>query len=594
MTASPTDRLFDPIAMEVFSNRLLSITEDMGNSLVRSSFSTNIKERRDCSVGLFDARGRLVAQAAHIPLHLGSLLGGVLAVLARYPVERMRDGDAFICNDPYLAGGTHMPDVSVVTPVFWDGQVRFFTANIGHHSDFGGAVPGSIAGSARSVFEEGLRLPVIRIRRAGEIDDDLLNLIVQNTREPEERELDLRVQVATNDRGADEVRGLLKQMGLGVVETAIEDILAYTARRLRRRIAELKEGSYTFTTFLDDDGFGGGDPVPLKATVRIEGGHLALDFTGTGAQARGALNVPPSALHATVHYCIKALLDPQLMPNSGMLDVVSIHVPEGTILSPRHAAAVGARSITCQKVAGAIFGAFRGVLPEAKVMASAVDVIPAMVFSGALTRRNGTYVYLETIGGGCGARRDEDGMDAIHMHMTNTSNLPAEALENEYPLLVDEYAMVEDSGGVGAARGGMGIARQIRALRDGTVFSVRSDSHNRGTAGVNGGGDGRHGRLVRNPGRPDEQELGSKVSHLILAAGEAIRIETPGGGGFGPPAARPLEKLAIDLRDSILSYDAAVAGYGRERVELAVQTLASPFGGGHRTEGKIDGEGRTL
>lgn len=569
MSGLATERLFDPIAMEVFSNRLLSITEDMGNSLVRSSFSTNIKERRDCSVGLFDARGRLVAQAAHIPLHLGSLLGGVLAVLDRCPVERMRQGDAFICNDPYLAGGTHMPDVSVVTPVFRDGAVRFFTANIGHHSDFGGAVPGSIAGNARSVFEEGLRLPVIRIRRAGEIDADLLNLIVQNTREPEERALDLRVQVATNDRGADAVHGLVEQMGLAAVETAVEDILAYTARRLRRRIAQLKEGNYSFTTWLDDDGGGGGEPVPLKATVRIANGNLTLDFTGTGKQARGALNVPPSALHATVHYCVKALLDPELMPNSGMLDAVSIEAPEGTILSPRHPAAVGARSITCQKVAGAIFGAFRGVLPADQVMASAVDVIPAIVFSGALTRRQGTYVYLETIGGGCGARLGEDGMDAIHMHMTNTSNLPAEALENEYPLLVDEYAMVADSGGVGAARGGMGIARQIRALRDGTVFSVRTDSHHRGAAGAEGGGDGSPGRLVRNPGSPEEQQLGSKVSHLTLAAGEAVRIETPGGGGYGPPAARPLEKLAADLRDGVLSDDAAVAGYGRDRVEAA-------------------------
>src|SRR5215218_7835130 len=208
---------FDPVAMEVFSNRLLSITEDMGNNLVRSSFSTNIKERRDCSVGLFDGRGRLIAQGTQIPLHLGSLNGGVDAVLKACPLDKIQDGDVFLCNDPYLANGTHLPDISCVTPVFIDGRVEFFAANVGHHSDVGGAVPGSIAGGARSIFEEGLRLPVIRIVRRGELDLDLLRLIASNTRDPEERALDLRVQIATNERGADAARNLIQQMGLEAV-----------------------------------------------------------------------------------------------------------------------------------------------------------------------------------------------------------------------------------------------------------------------------------------------------------------------------------------------------------------------------------------
>src|SRR3954463_4011019 len=208
------DDVLDPIAMEVFSNRLLSITEDMNNTLVRSSFSTNIKERRDCSVALFDARGRLVAQGTQIPLHLGSLAGGVAAVLHASPIEEIRDGDAFICNDPYLANGTHLPDITIVTPVFWEGRVEFFAANIGHHSDVGGSVPGSIAGGSRSIFEEGLRLPVIRIVRRGELDADLLNLIASNTRDPGERALDIKVQIATNERGAEAARGLVRQMGL--------------------------------------------------------------------------------------------------------------------------------------------------------------------------------------------------------------------------------------------------------------------------------------------------------------------------------------------------------------------------------------------
>ena len=565
-------QIFDPIAMEVFSNRLLSITEDMNNTLVRSSFSTNIKERRDCSVALFDGRGRLVAQGTQIPLHLGSLNGGVDAVLKACPVENMRDGDVFLCNDPYLANGTHLPDISCVTPVFFDGKPEFFTANVGHHADVGGAVPGSIAGGSRSIFEEGIRLPVVRIMRSGELEQDMFNLIVQNTRDPEERALDLRVQIATNARGAQAARELIGQMGVLAVRQSIDDIIAYTRRRIRNRISELKPGEYSFTNFLDDDGMGG-DPVPISVTVRVGGEGLSIDFTGSGKEARGAMNVPTNALHACVYYSIKALLDPELLPNAGLFDAVTISAPPGTIVNPNPPAPVGARSITCQKVAGAIFGAFRGVLPPERVMASSNDVVPAIVFSGELTRRQGYYVYLETLGGGSGARFDRDGMDAVHVHLTNTSNLPAEALENEYPLMVDEYALVEDSGGAGKYRGGLGIARQIRTSVPGTIFSVRSDSHTVGIpTGVFDGLDGRRAKLIRNAGRPDAEELFSKVARVEMKAGDSMRIETPGAGGYGAPAERALESIATDVRDGKVSRAAAERDYGVERVRAALDT----------------------
>ena len=543
--------LADPILMEVFSNRLLSITEEMGTNLIRASFSTNIKERRDCSVGLFDAAGRLIAQAAHIPLHLGSLLGAVEAVRHDFPLAEMRDGDAFLCNDPYLAAGTHMPDISVVTPVFVEGEVRFFTANIGHHADVGGRVPGSIAADALSVFEEGIRIPATRIRHGnasgGELDRGLLRLIAENTREPEERRLDLMAQIAANDLGARRVLELVAQTDIESVTSAIDDILSYTAQRLRNRIAQLKPGSYTFTTYLDDDG-GGNEKAPLTVTVHVESGQLHFDFTGSAPQSKGALNVPESGLKATVFYAVKALLDPGLLPNSGLFEAVRITAPEGSIVNPRFPAAVGARSITCQKIAGAIFGAFRGLLPPEDVMASSNDVLPAIVFSGRHRRSGRTYVYLETLGGGAGARLGRDGMDGIQVHVTNTSNLPVEALENEYPLLVEEYGLVANSGGAGTSRGGLGIARQIRVLEDNTVFGCRSDSHLTCAEGVFDGMPGKPGRLVRNPGRPDEQELPSKVSRLVLQAGESMRIETPGGGGAGPPAERSSDRVAEDTR----------------------------------------------
>jgi N-methylhydantoinase B len=345
---------------------------------------------------------------------------------------------------------------------------------------------------------------------------------------------------------------LVAQTGIEAVTTAIDDILAYTAQRLRNRIAQLKPGAYGFTTYLDDDG-GGNEKAPITVTVRVAGGQLDFDFTGSAPQSKGALNVPASGLKATVFYAVKALLDPGLLPNSGLFEAVRINAPEGSIVNPRFPAAVGARSIACQKIAGAIFGAFRGLLPPDEVMASSNDVLPAIVFSGRHRRSGRTYVYLETLGGGAGARLGRDGMDGVQVHVTNTSNLPVEALENEYPLLVEEYGLVANSGGAGRSRGGLGIARQIRALEDGTVFGCRSDSHLTRAEGVFGGEPGKPGRLVHNAGRPDARELPSKVSRLVLQAGESMRIETPGGGGAGPPAERSPDRVAEDVRSGKVS-----------------------------------------
>ncbi len=567
-TSGPARALNDPVALEIFSNRLLSVTEDMGHTLVRASFSTNIKERKDCSVALFDGGGRLVAQASHVPLHLGSLMGGVDAVLRTYPRDAIQDGDAFVCNDPYLAGGTHMPDISIITPVFHEGAIRFFTANIAHHSDVGGSVPGSISGGARSVFEEGLRIPVVKLVKGGTLDRDLLRLIASNSRDPMERELDLQVQVSANNRGAAMAVALLRQMGTAETNDAIEDLLAYTQTRLLNRVAAMTDGESTFTSWLDDDGMGG-DPVPIQSTVRSVGDRLSIDFTGSGPQARGAMNIPESALRASVYFSVKTLLDPQLLPNSGFFDAIEIIAPPGTIVGPEHPAAVGARSIGCNKVVRAIFGAFAALLPPDDAMAAGHDAIPAIVFSGPHRDRPEDFVYLETMGGGVGGSALHDGMDAVQVHMTNTSNLPVEALEHEYPLIVDEYCMVPDSGGAGRNRGGLAMARQIRAATDNIVFSVRSDGHMIAAPGAAGGKEGGKARLIRNYGRPDAEELPSKVARLALNAGDSMRLETCGGGGYGVPSDRPPEALAADLRSGKLSRERARHDYGSAAVKRA-------------------------
>lgn len=574
-TQSKSERVgsFDAVAMEVFNSRLLSITEDMAINMMRSSFSSQIKERHDFSVGLFDDRGRLIAQGTHIPVHLGSLMGSMQAVFAAVPATSMREGDAFICNDPYLAGGTHLPDISIVTPIFFAGRLVMFAACIGHHADVGGTVPGSTSARAKSIFEEGVRIPVVQICRGGEIDSLLLTMIATNSRLPEERQLDLRAQIATNERGAVAIQTLIERMGLDSVKQATEDLLQYTEGRLRQRIKDLPQGRYSFTTWLDDDGIEG-EPVPVTANVTIGADSLTIDMTGTGPQARGGINVPRSALLATGYYCVKALLDQGLSVNSGMFEPISISAPAGTIANPIHPAACSARTIACQKIAGAIFGALRGALPPERVQASSNDVLPAISFSG--NRADGSYyVFGESLGGGAGARAESDGMDGVHVHVTNTLNMPTEALENEFPLLVDEYALVSDSGGAGKFRGGLGIARQVRAIFDNTVFSGRSDSHKRGAEGVQGGGFGGRGRIIKNAGTSTQVELGSKVSGLVLKAGETVRIETPGGAGFGSPGERPVVALSRDIRDEVISAERATEEYGCDRTREAIESRAA-------------------
>lgn len=570
LTAAAESDAFDPIEMEVFSNRLLSITEEMGNTLIRSSFSSNIKERKDCSVALFDAAGRLVAQAAHVPVHLGSLSGGIDAVLRRYGVAGIRPGDAFLCNDAYLAGGTHAPDITVVSPIFYDGVLRFFAANIGHHTDVGGAVPGSTSHHLKTVWEEGIRLPAMRIVRQGELDLDLLEMIAHNTREPDNRMHDIRAQIATNDKGARLMLELLRQSGLDTVLSAIDGILRYTERRLRNRIAQLPEGSVSFTERMDDDGMGG-EPVVIQANVQARDGQLHVDFTGTGKQARGAFNLPASALRASVYFAVKAMLDPELMPNNGLFQPITISAPEGTITNPVFPAAVGARVTTAQRVAGTVIGALGQLLPPGRGMASSNDVMPSMLFSGPLRDGKGTFVYLETLGGGAGGRARGDGMDGIQVNVTNTSNLPAEALEIEYPLLVDEYALVNDTGGAGRYRGGMGIARQIRSLHDQLACTIRCDAALFGAAGLDGGLTGGTSRLIQNPGLADEQRLPNKISGHPLPAGVSVRLETPGGGGYGAPAERALADIRQDLLGGKVSRAAAERDYGSEKVVRALQ-----------------------
>jgi N-methylhydantoinase B len=365
------------------------------------------------------------------------------------------------------------------------------------------------------------------------------------------------------------VRDLIRRMGRERVERSVEDLLIYTRERLAARLAALDGEAHCATSWMDDDGLPG-EPVAIRATVAVRNGRLRIDFSGSAAQARGAMNIPKSALRAAVYFSVKTLLDPALPPNSGFFDAVEIEAPEGTIVNPKTPAAVGARSIGCNKVVRAIFSAFAELLPPERRLAPGHDAVPAIVFSGDHKNRSGQFVYLETMGGGLGASAAADGMDAVQVHMTNTSNLPVEALEHEYPLVVEEYAMVENSGGAGRHRGGLGLARQIRAVADGVLFSARSDNHLIAPPGVDGGEPGRAARLILNHGKADARELSSKVAALALRPGDSTRLETAGGGGFGAPGGRSRERLADDIRSGKLSRSEAVRCYGADAVGRAL------------------------
>jgi len=531
----------DAITAEVISNRLKTIAELMGEILVKSSFSANIKERRDCSTAIFDGDGRLVAQAEHIPLHLGSMMGVVKEILKKF-AQNIDGGDVFISNDPYF-GGTHLPDITMVAALFKEGKIVNFVANIAHHSDIGGAQAGGISGNARTLYEEGLRIPPLKIVKKGTVDPGLLNFIITNCRVSQERETDLRAQIATNNMGIRYLDQVYEKYGVSAVKISMEEMLSYTERRLKRKISEIPEGIYCFKDWLDDDGISD-KPIPIRVCIKVADGSLEFDFTGTGPQSKGALNVARSALIATIYYAVKAFIDPELAANAGMERLIKIKTPTKSIVNPQPPAAVGARTDTCQRIAGTIIGALNQALPQ-KAVAGSNDASTAVVFS-----KDNEFVYVEAIGGGSGASSAGDGMDGVQVHITNTSNLPIEALENEFPLRINKYEFIPDSGGRGKYRGGLGLVREVEVLKDGILFSSHGDRHKIAPWGWNGGENGKPGQFKLN----HRKTLPSKNSGIPLKKNDVIVIKSPGGGGFGNPDQRPLHLRHLDQEEGKLKW----------------------------------------
>ncbi len=531
------------IEAELLRHAMGSVADEMYVALMKSAYSTNIKERRDHSTAIFDAGGRVVVQGESMPLHLASMLGLVEVVLEKYGAEGIEPGDMFLSNDPYAGRGSHLPDVALAAPVFSDGELTLFVSNIAHHADMGGAAPGSMAGGMTEIYQEGLRIPPIRLFRRGELLQDVLDLILLNVRVPRERIGDYNAQIAANRLGLRRCQALVERWGRDRIASGCDEIIAAVARRTRAGISELPDGEYAFEDVVDDDGVSRTD-VRIRLRVVVRGDRIAFDFAGTDAQVEGNTNVTMAGLQACCLYCLKVLLDPDCPQNHGMLEPVDILAPEGSVVNARFPAASAARAQTGQRIVDVILGALAPACPDRAVAAGNGANTSAAFFG---RKQDGEFfVYLETLGGGAGGRAYRDGTDGVQVHMTNTSNLPIEAMETEYPLIVERYELVEDSGGAGAFRGGLGLRRDYRPMGVPVTFSGQGERCVHRPWGLFGGGPGATGRfaLLRDDG--GRVELPSKPSALNVSPDSCISVVTAGAGGYGDPARRSRDALAED------------------------------------------------
>ncbi len=527
---------WDPVTLEVFRNLFYSVSEEMGVTLRRTSFSPNSKERRDYSCAIFDAQGRMVAQGEHMPVHLGSMPKSVEAAIDAVDLV---PGDVVFLNDPF-AGGTHLPDITLVEGVFLgdEAEPAFYVANRAHHSDVGGMTPGSMP-LASSIFQEGIRIPPIRLIRAGTLDRDVLDLVLANVRTPVEREGDLTAQIAANRTGARRLLGLVERYGREVVADYMHHLQQYAERMTREAITRIPDGEYRFDDAMDDDGFGHG-PLPIVVTLTIAADEARVDFTGTCDQAAGSVNANYAITLSATMYCFRVIVPFAIPSNWGTIQPLEVIAPEGSLVNALPPAAMAGGNVeTSQRIVDVVLGALSRAMPES-IPAASYGTMSNVTIGGIDPRSGESFAYYETIAGGMGARPWADGLDATHCHMTNSLNTPIEALEHAYPYRVRRYAVRRGSGGAGRYRGGDGIEREIEILTDARV-TVLSDRRTRAPYGLAGGEPGEPGRnaVLAPDGQPTR--LGGKES-LDVPAGSVLQIHTPGGGGFGralPGETRP-------------------------------------------------------
>ena len=513
-------QLLDPVTLSVLASALAGIAEEMGAVLIRGSYSSNIKERRDCSTALFDARGNMVAQAEHMPVHLGAMPEAVAAIMARDP----EPGDVFAINDPY-SGGTHLPDITLVSPVSADGDIVGYAVTRAHHSDVGGMRPGSMPSDSREIYQEGIVIPPIRLVRDGEYVRDVLDLLLANVRTPDIRRGDLRAQIAANNIAEERVRELMDRRGNDTVLAAFEEVVSYAEKRTREAIRGLPDGERSAEDFMEGDGVTDED-IPVRATVLVDGDTMTMDLTDTADSVAGNINCPLPVTRSACYFALRVMLPKDIPANAGTYVPLEIKAREGSLVNATYPSAVVAGNVeTSNRIADTVLRALSGFAPE-KVPAQGQGTMNNVIIGSP------GWTYYETIGGGQGAGADGPGPSGVHIGMSNTLNTPIEALELEYPMRIERYELRYASGGDGENRGGDGIVRSVRVLEPASL-SLLTDRRRHQPKGSEGGEPGEPGRNLLN-----DEELPPKTSRE-LRAGDVVTIQSPGGGGYGKAWTQP-------------------------------------------------------
>ena len=560
-----TETRVDPITLEIMRNRWKGIAEEMCAALVRASYSTNIKDRRDCSAAIALPTGEVLAQAeVGTPLHLGIMPGVLRSILREFTIDSMQPGDMFVTNLPYPEGPGHLPDLSVVSAIYHQDTPIALAASTAHHVDMGGFAPGSMPFGVTEIYQEGLQIPPTRIIRRGEIDETILKLINQNVRTKHEVRGDLMAQYAAANIAERRVADLLLRLDRHEMVRYMREILDHADRCMRAGIRDLPDGTYRFDDYLDDDGVTD-DPVKIAVAVTIRADALKADFTGTSKQVLGPLNARISAARACVYYVCKAVIDPDLPTSAGAYRPIEVFAPEGTLLQATYPAAIGnANILTDQRVVDVLLGAFYQCVPEQVCAACSGEM--NLLNIGGIDSRSGPgqgeyYNYVETYAGGQGACHDLDGQDGVHTHLTNTRNAPVEVIERTYPLEVVRYGLVPDTEGPGRQRGGCGMLRELRCLAERTVITIGADRRKFTPWGLDGGRNatGAHAYVVSPDG--SKRELPTKA-HVVLRRGDRLIVETPGGGGWGDPQQRVHDAIQRDLADGLINEQRAKEIYG--------------------------------
>ncbi|HUT50543.1 MAG TPA: hydantoinase B/oxoprolinase family protein [Alphaproteobacteria bacterium] len=548
----------DMITMQVIRYGLEQIADEMGYTLVRTGRSTIITEIKDISCVITDAKGQTVAQAHHTPSLLAGFEITMRELVATFGEGDLSPGDVIIMNDPYK-GGQHIMDLYAIAPAFHEGKLIGFVGNIAHHSDLGGVAAGGVAGGIREIYLEGLRLPMVKLYKAGIEDREIVAIIANQIRLPEKTLGDIRAQVASLMVGTDRLDRLFTRYGAAVVHQACEDLLDYSERRMRKGLEALPDGSYEAEDFIDDDGIVD-KPIRVSVKLTIAGDRVIVDLSDSDPQAQGNTNSTIANTHAAAYYVLIAVVDPHMPPNSGCYRPIEVIATPGTVVNPLLPGAVAARTNCSTKIVEAMLFALAPLAPE-RVTAGSHGQITTCGFGGRDPETGEPFIYTDIQGGGNGGRAHRDGADGQDGHLARFMNTPVEAVEQRFPVRIERYAFIPDSGGAGKFRGSLALQRDIRLLADNVSFARYSDRHKFPPKGLFGGGEGAPGAIVRNPGSNREERMASKGLDT-LDDGDLVSISLPGAGGYGDPGERDPEAIAADLRDGKISPEAARRDYG--------------------------------